>query len=314
MILVCPDKFKGTYSAMQICRMVERRLRQDGITEPICLRPLSDGGEGIADVFMPGGMKIAPGVYEHDGKRLVVSSEIVGLKAFEGLNIPLMRRSSIAMGRAIEQNIPTTIAIGGTATSDGGAGFLQGLGAVFFDTAGNVIREPICPASLPLIVSADLSALRHYSLQGIIDVKASLYEGTLSALDFAKQKALPGESLHGLKAALRNFQTVLGGSSEWDGAGGGLGYALASVCKAPCISGAQAAVDALDIDWIEVSLVITGEGRVDRQTVRGGKLVDAVYRAASRRNIPCLVLYGQREDGDLYPMMEQIDTFMNHDC
>lgn len=309
MILIAPDKFKGTFTAAEICAEVERRLRKAGFVGHILSRPLSDGGEGIASVIMPDGKEIAAGVYESpDGaEQLAVSSEIIGFKAFARGGVPLMLRSSIALGKAIRPRKTVAVAIGGTATADGGAGFLQGLGVRFFDSAGNEIREPLCPATLFKVADADTSALSNFRLRGIVDVRAGLVDGSLTALDFARQKALPGENLSGLEGALRHFQNVMGGCSTWDGAGGGLGYALASVAGADCVSGAEAAVAALDINWDEVNLIITGEGKVDRQTVEGGKLVDALWREGSRRGIPVAVLYGAREESalpyeHLYPL------------
>lgn len=307
MILIAPDKFKGTYTADAMCGLIEERLRGVGISVPFIVRPMADGGEGISGIIMPGARMISRGVYEQNGRRLAVSSELVGFSAFEGREIPLMRRSSRALGEAVEPGIPTEIAIGGTATSDAGAGFLQGLGVKFFDSEGREIPGDLCPANLHKVASADLKAIKKYDIAGIVDVRASLTASPLSALDFAPQKALENESLAGLGEALRHFQNILGGTSEWDGAGGGIGYAVASVCGAPCRSGGEAAVDGLDVDWEQVRLVVTGEGCVDSQTVVGGKLVDAVCRKASSHGIPVLVLYGRKEGSTGYPWMAQIN-------
>lgn len=312
MILVAPDKFKGTFSAEEICRLVVDRLRKAGITESICCRPLSDGGEGIASVLMPDALKISTGVYEKNGRRLVVSSEIVGFEAFENKNLPLMKRSSFRLGQAVEAGVPTIVAVGGTAISDGGAGFLQGLGAKFYNSQGNLINDPLTPDTLKNVSSADLSALARHQLEGIIDVRASLTEGELTALDFAEQKAQAGEDLSEFSQALAHFQEILGGSSPWDGAGGGLGYSLGSVCKVPCRSGAEYVIDSLDIDWAEVSLIITGEGCVDRQTSKGGKLVDALYQVGKKHNIPTLIIYGRCEDPYLFPKMAQLNQPWEH--
>ncbi len=308
MILIAPDKFKGTFSAPEICALVAERLKSAGITASLKLSPLSDGGEGASDALMPGAIKVAQGVYEREGIRLVVSSELVGFSAFNRSGLPLMQRSSIALGRAIDSRHPTYIAVGGTATSDCGAGFLQGLGAVFYDSANRRIDRNLCPATLHLVARADISALRHYDIKGIIDVRASLCDGPLTALDFAPQKALKGENISGLRDALSHFQSVAGGASEWDGAGGGLGYAIASVCGAPCISGAEAAIDGLNVDWQDVKLVITGEGCVDAQTAKGGKLVDAIYHKASKLGIPVLILYGRVEPPLPYQHLAQLGS------
>ena len=308
MILIAPDKFKGTFTAAEICEIVKGRLLQAGVSADICCRPLSDGGEGIASVVMPSGKRIDKGVYVDGSRKLVVSSEIVGFEAFSGSGQPLMARSSIMLGLAVEPDVPVTIAVGGTAVADGGAGFLQGLGVKFFDKYGNKIRNALSPELLPVVASADLSSLSRYRLSGIVDVRARLVGGPLSSIDFARQKALPGESLEGLAEALQHFQSVMGGNSEWDGAGGGIGYALASVCGAPCISGGEAAVDNLDVDWNNVEMIITGEGCVDRQTERGGKLVDALVRKGTELNIPVIILYGACDGNVRYPSMHQIDS------
>lgn len=307
MILIAPDKFKGTYTSGEVCRLFSERLRLAGIDVPIKELPLSDGGEGIADVLMPKGRLISSGVYEDGTKRLVVSSEIIGFEAFKDSNLPLMHRSSFMLGKAIERGKETIIAVGGTAISDGGAGFLQSLGVKFYDANNNLIHEHLTPALLPRIARAETSELAGYKITGIIDVKASLTESPLSALDFAAQKALQGEDLSALKDALEHFHDILGGSSQWDGAGGGVGYAIASVIGAECYSGAEVALDKMDIDWSDIELVITGEGRVDEQTVRGGKLVDAVYKTASSKGIPTLIVYGAVSGNLPYPYMAQIE-------
>ncbi len=312
MILIAPDKFKGYHTADEVCGIIENRLRAAGYHGELRSQPMSDGGEGAAEMLLPHRRAGAvPGIYfDADNSRCVaVSSEIVGFGAFGHSSIPLMRRSSIALGQAIPQDIPTYVAVGGTAISDGGAGFLQGLGVKFYNSHDRIIDEPLCPTTLHTVSEADTSALSRYRLTGVIDVEATLLpesDGKLSTLDFARQKALPGEDLGGLADALRHLNDVLGGRSPWDGAGGGIGYALASVADAPCLSGSQMAVESLGIDPARVNLVITGEGRVDRQTTRGGKLVDAVYRRATALGIPVLVLYGAPDSYPFYPHMAQI--------
>lgn len=316
MILIAPDKFKGYYTAAEVCEAVVARLRAAGYRGDVLCRPMSDGGEGAADMLLPHGRRggDTPGIYfdKDTGRCVAVSSEIVGFAAFEGSGLPLMRRSSFALGRAIPRDVPVYVAVGGTAVADGGAGFLQGLGVIFYDRSGSQIREPLCPATLHTVADADTSALSHYRLTGVVDVEASLIpqqgDQGLSALDFAPQKALPGEDLGGLAEALRHLHDVLGGRSPWDGAGGGLGYAIASVVGGPCVSGARMAAESLDVGDADIDLVITGEGRVDMQTSRGGKLVDAVYRRMAARGIPVLVLYGAPDSENLYPWMAPLDS------
>ena len=296
MILIAPDKFKGTYTSQEMCRLMSDAVRHISPETEIVCRPLSDGGEGFSALkaFIP----------EFRDYALLESSAIVGHGSYPP-DMPLMLRSSYALGAAVHPGVPTIISVGGTGVSDGGAGFLQALGVRFYDRCGRMITEPLSPATIPAIASADISCLADYNLTGVIDVRATLTGPGLSALDFARQKAIAGEDLSGLKHALSHLQKILGGESEFDGAGGGLGYALASVAGARCTSGAQLAVSLLDpiLDSGQVDLVITGEGCVDHQTTAGGKLPDAVYRAASARSIPTLIVGGRIDVPEAYPLM-----------
>ncbi len=301
-ILIAPDKFKGTFTASEMAAHMAAELRRAGYEGEMVLRPLADGGEG-SSVLLPYCRPVELGVYEAPGgEMLVSSSQLVGFESFVNTNLGLMQRSSYALGRAVRPHRPTYIAVGGTAVCDGGAGFLQGLGVKFYDSCGKLIDRRLTPATLCSVARADTSSLADYDLRGLVDVRADLYSGPLSALDFAAQKALPGEDLSLLPKALAHLQAVLGGNSEWDGAGGGVGYAIASVCKAPCQSGAERAIETLaDLDWNSIGRVITGEGCVDAQTSLGGKLVDAVYRHAASRGIPTLIVAGRIDGPQRYP-------------
>lgn len=267
--------------------------------EVVC-RPMSDGGEGFAEMWRTAGRT----------ERLVESSALVGLHSYP-IGLPLMQRSSYDLGQAVVPGETTYVTVGGTGVCDGGAGFLQGLGVKFYEADGRLIETPLTPDTLCRVARADTTALAAYDLKGIIDVKASLTGPGLSALDFARQKALPNENLTALKPALENLQSVLGGASEYDGAGGGLGYALASVIGCECVSGAEFAVSLIEplLNSGRVELVITGEGCVDRQTVEGGKLPDAVYRAATGRGIPVLIVGGRIEVPGAYPQMCKLKDF-----
>ena len=192
------------------------------------------------------------------------------------------------------------VGIGGTATCDGGAGMLQSLGARFFDSAGREMTADITPAMLPCISSADLSALHrepwHERLTGLSDVRASLLPPGLSALDFAAQKGARPADMPVLAAGLANLRRVLGmnACSPYDGAGGGVGFALATVIGAEVLPGAATILDSKEIDWTSITLVITGEGRIDRQTA-GGKVVDTLCFRARSLGIPSLSIGGYAE-------------------
>lgn len=315
MILIAADKFKGTLAAAEVARVVAEALRRCGVTEEMELRPMADGGEGSQHILLRRSRAVAPGVYADGGEAVVVSADVVGRGCFPA-DEPLMERSSRALGEAMLTAAALkperlTVAVGGTACSDGGAGMLAALGARFYDDAGADISAAICArrlAEVPAINLGGLCALP--PLEAMIDVEAQLCDGPLSAVDFAPQKALPGEDISGLASGLQNLRRLITTRSPFDGAGGGIGFALCSVLGAKGYLGAERAAASLQLERPGISAVITGEGKVDSQTVLGGKLVDRVVKAAERAGVPAIVVCGTAEEplpyrhvfrSDIYP-------------
>jgi glycerate kinase len=299
MILLAPDKFKGTLTTAQVSQIITDALRERGITEDIMTLPMADGGEGTAEALNALPIPNLTGCYSlDDHTRLIVSAEIVGKKFPESI----LDRSSYPLGEAINRFINDEtvshiyITVGGTATSDGGAGMLQALGINFYDSNAKLITNHITPtilSSAARIELPDLTNLRN-KLIGLIDVKAELYSGKISALTFAPQKGATTADIAVIKTALHNFSSIIGENklSDYDGAGGGIGYAIASVIGAQCHSGAEFILNNAAIDWQQLRLVITGEGSIDNQT-EAGKVVSAVCKAAQAHGIPYLAIGGR---------------------
>jgi glycerate kinase len=301
MILLAPDKFKGTLSAAQVSQIITDALRERGISEDIISLPMADGGEGTAEALNAIPISDCPGCYIlDDHTELIVSAEIVGHKGEESV----LDRSSYPLGEAIKRaalNDTVTriyIAVGGTATSDGGAGILQAIGANFYDKAGAIISEHITPRILAdttkiTLPKDTISNLRN-KLIGLIDVKAALLSGQISALTFAPQKGATTKDVALIKAALHNYDKLISPDrhSAYDGAGGGIGYAIATVIGAECLSGAEFILNHAAINWDDIRLVITGEGSIDNQT-EAGKVVSAVSATATLHNIPYIAIGGR---------------------
>lgn len=304
MILIAPDKFKGSLTAGQVCEVVGDVLRSRGFAD-IAAVPMADGGEGTPAVL--------------GGRRVIVSHDHIGPQAEGMTDRGVMHRSSAPLGRAIAAAGPGPmyVGIGGTATCDGGAGMLAALGARFFDSDGREMTSCITPAVLPSVVRADLSALRRgpwcHMLTGLADVRASLLPPGLSALDFAAQKGAAATDMPVLAEGLASLRRALGvdTSSPYDGAGGGVGFALATVIGAEVQPGAEVILDSCGVDWPRVSFVITGEGRIDEQTA-GGKVVDAVVRRARRLGVPSLAIGGYAGQslrrGGRHAVISTVDT------
>lgn len=279
MKLIIPDKFRGTLSAAEAARAISEGLGGDCL----CL-PMADGGEGTAAAL--------------PGFCVVESAAVIG-HCSPISKQPILRRSSYNLGKAIRRALESDaekvyVAVGGTATADCGAGMLQALGALFHDANGSRIFEALCPQTIRRIASVDLSPLQEIRgrLCLLSDVEASLCGLGLSALDFLRQKGASTKDAIIIKYALTHMQSLIGGESPYDGAGGGIGYALASAIGCEAYSGAEFVLDHLPVDWSRVELVATGEGSIDGQSL-GGKVVGCILRKCEQMGIPAVAFGGR---------------------
>lgn len=288
MLLVAPDKYKGTLTAREAADTIAKAWGRECI-----IAPMADGGEGTAEVicqgaeweprsvarliegFVPSAETPVLGDYflnVRTCEAVIDSSAVIGLQGVDTSKRDLLSASSAPLGVAVRQLFEdgcthVTIGIGGTSTCDGGEGFLQALG--------------------------DYKAYRD-KLLGLSDVQVPLLApvGQPSALMFAPQKGATEEMLPLLAEKLVAVEWKYGKAhTPFDGAGGGLGYAMASVIGCPVVPGAQYVLDGYDIDWEQIDLIFTGEGRYDSQTLRG-KVVQVVREEGRRRGIPVLVFAG----------------------
>lgn len=291
MIIIAPDKFKGTLTAAQAAEAIAQGLRDAGVAERLLLCPMADGGDGTADVLRT----LLPA-----GECVVESHACIGPQCFGSL--PPHARSSHAFGEALREALSAHshvyAAIGGTACCDGGAGLLQALGARFFNNSGQEITAAITPQILPEVARADFSRLvgKGRRITVLSDVRASLVPAGagLSALDFALQKGFTADELPHLQDVLAAWHRLAAPqcSSPVDGAGGGTGFALASVLGARYVAGADFVLDCYRMPFAEARLVITGEGCIDRQT-DSGKVVAAVVARATAAGTAVMAIGGK---------------------
>lgn len=286
MKLIIPDKYRGTLTAAEAARAIAEGLGG----ECLCL-PMADGGEGTA-ASLP-------------GCSVIESSSVIGHGSGQA-KLPLLHRSSYPLGTAIAHALSRDdskicVAVGGTATADGGAGLLQALGVRFYDSAHKIIEQPLTPHIIADIAGADLSSADLHTLRQrlviLSDVEAGLTSGPLTALDFLQQKGADVADFPVITHSLQHLHELFGGSSPFDGAGGGIGYALAAVLGCRAALGAEYILGHLPVDWSKVELVATGEGSIDRQSL-AGKVVGTVLEYCRQRNIPA-VAFGGRISSDV---------------
>ncbi len=291
-VVCCPDSLKGVLTARDAARALAAGVRRAG-AEALEL-PLADGGDGTADVLAaalggewreasvsdPLGRPVAARfLLLPDGRAVVESAEAIGLSRLGPGELDPTRASSRGLGElvlaAAEAGATSVVvALGGSATVDGGAG----------------MREVLGPLPVPVVVACD--------------VGNPLLGPRGAARVFGPQKGATPEEVEALECRLaamdelREFADVPGA-----GAAGGLGAALAAL-GAELRPGIELVLEAVCFDAAagEADLVVTGEGTVDRSSAEG-KVAAGVARACARAGVPCVVFGGRVEPGaasDLY--------------
>ena len=311
MILLAPDKFKGTMSAREVADAMSRGLRRAGVSDDVVFLPMADGGEGTPEAFDAEPVSGVSGAYRlSDDAVLVMSCSLAGANL---LSLSPEMRSSALVGEAVMRLAPRFrdiyIGIGGTSSADAGAGFLYSLGWTFVDSSGRRIDEGPTPAVLARRGLSEVipSGVDGPGLVGLCDVACPMLPcdglSSLSAMDFVRQK---GFVSHSQRAVVANAFAVVASCvasslPAFGGAGGGLGYAVGAVPGSKCRLGAEAVIDFHYGLFEGARLVITGEGSIDEQTA-GGKCVDSIFRYCCRRSVPVLAVGGRVTDATRYPM------------
>ncbi|MBN9611846.1 MAG: glycerate kinase [Actinobacteria bacterium 69-20] len=297
-VLLAPDKFKGSLSAAAVCAALAEGIasvRPDASTLSV---PIADGGDGtVASAVAVGYERVLVRAtdalgrpthtsYARRGDLAVVElADVVGIaKLPDGIRDPL-RASSRGVGEVIAAAISAgchrlILGVGGSASTDGGAGMLQALGANILDCHGHEIGPG--GGNLAKIASLDLSpVLRRMSGMTVTlanDVTNPLLGPNGAARVYGPQKGADPMEIEKLEDGLRRWADAVSEAcgrderaSEGAGAAGGVGFAALSVFGARSSLGIHAVLDLVDFSarLDEADLVITGEGAIDEQTLNG---------------------------------------------
>ncbi|MDD3117726.1 MAG: glycerate kinase [Victivallales bacterium] len=323
-IIIAPDSFKGCLRSTAVAAAVKRGLAEMLPDAEIRTMPLADGGEGTvaALVSATGGSYLqvpvrgplgdpVEAVYGRiDAETAVMEmAAAAGLELVESHRLNPGRTSTYGVGQMIADAIRRgfrhlVIGIGGSATVDGGAGMAQALGFVLRDAAGKPIAEPASGGMLEKITAIeagpDTALLRQVDIRVACDVTNPLTGPRGAAPVYGPQKGADPAMVQQLAAGLENFSRLAIAADladdnchPGDGAAGGLGFALRTLCGAEIVSGARLVIETAqlekqlqDADW-----VITGEGCTDDQTA-AGKLCAVVAATAAAYRVPTIVLSG----------------------
>ena len=324
-IVVAPDSFKGSLSAQEVCKAVKRGIHTVFPDTEVIELPLADGGEGIMEsiVCASGGKIIKTKVYDplhrkieagfgvlgDEETAIIEMAQASGLTLLEETERNPLAASSFGTGQLISAALDEgyrkfIIGIGGSATNDAGAGMLKALGVKFYDKDGLELEEG--GEALSRLASIDDSGLdrRIHDADFVVasDVRNRLCGPEGASAIFGPQKGATPEMVQKLDEALHHFADIVLRESglnlliyEGGGAAGGIGAALIAFLQAELHSGIDLVMKNINFDE-EIKgadLIITGEGRLDSQTL-GGKLITGITKAASKEGIPVIALAGSQ--------------------
>jgi len=317
-ILCAPASFKGTLTATEVAAAMARGVRAAMARAIIDECPIADGGEGtldallaawqgerrIAEVTGPMGEPVdaAWGYFASRRSAVVELAQAAGL-----MQVPEHRRDP---GRARTHGVGDLIRIaaaapgveriivglGGSATVDGGAGIAQALGARFLDVRNEIMSQPMCGDRLREVARVDTQSMGHLpALEVACDVTNPLLGDHGAARVFGPQKGATPAMVEELESGLHHLADVLGdpGERPGDSSAGGSAYGLRMMCGATLRSGIELVLEAVNFTerCRNAVLVLTGEGRLDHQSL-GGKACMGVAQAAATLGIPVIAVAG----------------------
>ena len=327
-ILIAPDSFKDSLSAMEVCNNIEKGIVRVFPHAEIRKIPLADGGEGTVDALVQAtkGKKIHAVVHDPLFREITATYGILGdektavieMAAASGIELLSEKErnpwitSTLGTGELIQDALNNgcrkfIIGIGGSATNDGGTGMAVALGARFVDVSGNDMKGT--GENLGKINKIDLnnldSRINECSISVACDVTNPLYGNQGAAYIYSPQKGADEKMVEKLDQNLQHFGQLIEKQIGKEislmpgaGAAGGLGAGLHAFLNATLEPGFKIIKNTLKLDdimpWADI--VITGEGKIDNQT-RFGKTPHGVAMVAKQKKIPVIALAGTLGDG-----------------
>ncbi len=336
--LIAPDSFKGSLTQDEVAAAIAAGVRRALPAARVTELPLSDGGEGWLETLVaadPGGRVESAavegplgeaiegrfGLVEGGRTAVVEVATASGLQLVEPTPATFRAASSTGSGELIRAALDAgatrvLVGLGGSATTDGGAGLGVALGARLLDAAG----DPVNPggAALAALAKVDLSRLDRrlpsaaaardareeaspaVEVLAATDVDNPLLGATGAAAVYGPQKGAGARDVAPVDAALANLadhvEAALGSELRLvpgAGAAGGLGFGLLAFCGASLVRGIDLAFDLVGFDaaLAAADLVVTGEGRIDLQTLYG-KVVAGVAGRARAAGVPVYAIGG----------------------
>jgi glycerate kinase len=325
-ILLVPDSFKETMSSLEVCAIMEERIRAYYPKAEIIKIPVADGGEGSVDSFLAacGGEKItiaAKGPYFEDlqsfygllddGKTAIIEMAACAGLPLAGSRLYPDKATTYGVGLLMRDAArrgckKIIVGLGGSATNDFGAGAAAAVGIRFIDASGMEFT-PV-GGTLSNIAHIDRSgmdaALQAVEIVTMCDIDNPLYGENGAAYIFSPQKGADAEMVKflddQLRAAAETVKRELGqdvAAVPGAGAAGGMGGGMLAFFGARLEMGIDTVLDTAHFDSLVngADIVFTGEGKIDTQSLRG-KVVIGVARRAKKHGVPVISIVGDIGD------------------
>ncbi len=328
-ILIAPDSFKGSLTAREAAHAMATGIRAVRPDAETVLLPLADGGEGTLDALVaatagrwqaarvtgPRGepVETAWGLLGPDGGTAVVEMAMAaGLTLVPAGQRDPHRTTTFGVGELLRLAGASgarrvVVGLGGSATNDGGAGAMQALGVRFLDAQGAPLPTPLAGADLARLARIDATGLAFPPDVEVViasDVTNPLLGPTGASHVYGPQKGADAATVAALDAALAHYARVIYRDLGVDvadlpgaGAAGGLGAGLMAFLGARMHSGIDLVLDTVRFDehLRHADWVLTGEGRIDAQTLHG-KTIAGVLRRCRAASVPALAFGGSVDD------------------
>lgn len=325
-LIFASDSFKGSLSSRRTAELLTKAAHEVFLECECISIPVADGGEGTVDAVCDAlnGKKVTAAVHDPLMSPIQAAYCIAGeiavieMAAASGLTLvpkdqrDPMHTTTCGTGELILDALDSGcrelyIAIGGSATNDGGMGCLRALGARFIDQTGSELTG--CGGDLSDVSEIDLGGLdkrlSETSITVLCDVKNPLCGKNGATYTFAEQKGATPATMELLENGMRNYRDVIRrrfgidcDTIEGVGAAGGLGAALKVFLNASMQSGIETVLNLIRFDDLlgGADLVITGEGRADSQSICG-KVMQGVGLHAKAKGVPVIGLCGSLGEG-----------------
>ncbi len=328
-VLIAPDKFKGSLSAMEVCNAIEKGIKKVDSTIDTIKHPLADGGEGTLAILQnyfdlkTVTVSVKDPLFRTISAKYMVSKDTAFIEMANASGLQLLKENekncsnttTYGTGQlildAIDKNFYNIVLfIGGSATNDGGIGMAAALGYQFLDK-NNIEINPIGKeiGAIENIKKDNLKfEIETLNVTVICDVKNPLFGKNGAAYVYGPQKGTSKREIENLDLGLQNFNRQvkkhLGkevGIIPGSGAAGGLGAGAIAFLNAKIQSGIDFVMEETGFDELlksNIDLIITGEGSLDKQTIEG-KVIKGISDRAKQYDIPVSIIAGIIEDEEL---------------